>query len=83
MSKKIISMFHSMKGGVLDNDYTLFEDGTVLHEYDRHAYPGGQDIKETMTVDDLSDSIKQRLYDAAKDDNKELVHKILKLDSES
>ena len=33
MDKKAISVSHKMKG-VLDDDYTLYEDGTILHYYD-------------------------------------------------
>jgi hypothetical protein len=36
-----ISSSHTMKG-MLDDDYTLFESGKVLHEFDKHTYPGGQ-----------------------------------------
>jgi hypothetical protein len=78
MDKKAISVSHKMKG-ILDDDYTLYDDGSVLHFYDKHTYPGGQNIEENLTVDDLSTKIKQRLYDAASDENKELVRTILKL----
>ena len=76
--KKVVSKSHKMKG-ILDDDYTLYEDGSVLHFYDKHTYPGGQNIEENLTVDDLSLKIKKRLYDAASVENKELVRKILKL----
>ena len=78
MAKKAISVSHQMKG-ILDDDYTLYDDGSVFHFYDKHTYPGGQNIEEDLTVDDLSAKIKQRLYDAASADNKDLVGKILKL----
>lgn len=81
MDKKAISISSEMKG-MLDDDYTLYDDGTVLHEYDKHTYPGGQNLKETLKAEDLSQSIKERLYKAASDDNKDLVRKILKLDAE-
>ena len=78
MAKKVISVSHQMKG-ILDDDYTLYDDGSVLHFYDKHTYPGGQNINDNLTVDDLSAKVKQGLYDAASADNKELVGKILKL----
>ncbi|MCE9539925.1 MAG: hypothetical protein K8R85_12005 [Bacteroidetes bacterium] len=78
MDKKVISSAHKMNG-VLDDDYTLYEDGAILHFYDNHTYPGGQNIEESLTVDDLSQTIKQRLYDAAIGENKELVRTILRL----
>jgi len=81
MDKKAISTSHKMKGGVLDDDYTLYDDGTILHEYDKHTYPGGQNLKESLTVADLSDELKQRLLEAASDGDKELVRKTLNLDN--
>lgn len=78
MDKKILAVSHNMKG-VLDDDYTLYEDGTVLHYYDKHTYPGGQNIEDNLTVDDLPQSIKQRLYEASSTENKELVKSVLKL----
>lgn len=77
MNKKAISVSHKMKSGILDDDYTLYDDGTILHEYDKHTYPGGQNLKESLTVADLSDEVKQRLLEAALDENKELVRKTL------
>lgn len=78
MAKTAISVSHKMNG-ILDDDYTLYNDGSVLHFYDKHTYPGGQNIEENLTVDDLSAKIKQRLYDAASAENKQQVGEILKL----
>ena len=80
MDKVALSVSHNMKGSILDDDYTLFDDGTILHEYDRHTYPGGQNLKEYLTVDKLSDIVKKRLLDAASAKNKKLVHETLKLE---
>ncbi|MDI9857951.1 hypothetical protein [Flectobacillus roseus] len=77
MNKKTISVSHKMKGGVLDDDYTLYDDGTILHEYDKNTYPGGQNLRDSLTVAELSDEVKQRLLEAASDENKELVRKTL------
>jgi hypothetical protein len=79
MPKRIIAISHNMKG-VLDNNYILYDDGTVLHEYDEHIYPGGQNLNRKMTVDQLSDKVKQRLLEASSEENKDLVRKILKLE---
>lgn len=81
MDKKVISVSHQMKGGLLDDDYTLYDDGTILHEYDKHTYPGGQNLKATLTVAELSDTVKQRLLEASSDENKEIVRKTLNLDN--
>jgi hypothetical protein len=78
MDKIIISESFKMKNG-LDDDYTLYEDGTVLHFYDRNIYPGGQNLKKILSVDDLSDSIKQRILSDTKEENKELARRILKI----
>jgi hypothetical protein len=76
--KRIIAVSQQMKGG-LDNDYTLYDNGEVLHEYDRHIYPNGLNLKETLSVDELSAEVKQRLLSAASDENKELAKRLLKM----
>lgn len=78
MAKKVISISHKMKG-ILDDDYTLYDDGTVLHEYDKHSYQGGQNLTENLTVNDLSEVEKQRLFEATSDENKELVIRLFNL----
>ncbi|SHH92883.1 hypothetical protein SAMN05444671_4334 [Flavobacterium sp. CF108] len=78
MERKAISMSHNMKG-ILDDDYTLYNDGTILHLYDKHTYPGGQNIEEYLTVADLSQALKQRLFNSAKEEDKELVRVVLDL----
>lgn len=75
--KKIISVSHGMKKGVLDDDYTLYEDGTVLHLYDKHTYPGGQNIEDILNGRDLSDKVKNRLLESASEENKTLVRELL------
>ncbi|MCR4030427.1 MULTISPECIES: hypothetical protein [Flavobacterium] len=79
MEKKVISYSHDMKG-ILDDDYTLYDDGTIYHLYDKHSYPGGQNIEEYLTVDQLGYSIKKRLFDSASNENKSIVQTILKLE---
>ncbi len=75
--KKIIAVSHSMKGGVLDDDYTLYDNGEILHEYDKSIYPGGSNLSETLSVDELSLNVKERLLAEASDENKELVRSLL------
>lgn len=76
--KKVILKSYRMKGD-LDDNYTLFENGEVLHEYDRHKYKGGYNLTETLQASNLKPHIKQRLLQEANDDNKELVIKLLNL----
>jgi len=73
-----IAVSNKMKGE-LDDDYTLYENGEVLHEYDKSRYPGGYNLKKTLSTDELSDDVKFRLLEAASTENKELVRKILGL----
>lgn len=78
MDKKTIAYSSKMKGD-LDDDYTLYEDGEILHEYDKHKYPGGYNLKETLTADQLKVDIKERLLSSAKAENKELAKELLGL----
>lgn len=75
---KIIAQSFKMKGD-LDDDYTLYENGEILHEYDRHRYPGGYNLKETLTSEQISNEVKTRLLNAASEEYKALVGKILGL----
>lgn len=63
--------------GDLDDDYTLFENGEILHEYDAHRYPGGQNLKRTLQPSDLKPEVKIRLLTAANEEDKNLVKTIL------
>ncbi|HMG15243.1 MAG TPA: hypothetical protein VK590_07355 [Saprospiraceae bacterium] len=78
MDKKVISVSHKMKG-LLDDEYTLYDDGSVLHKYDKNTYQGGQNFEENLTIDELSEGIKLRLYESASGDYKKLVQKTLKI----
>lgn len=78
MKPRVIAISHKMKGD-LDDDYTLYEDGTVLHEYDRHRYPGGYNLKDTLQAINIREDAKKRLFNAASDENKELAKKLLGL----
>lgn len=77
--KKIIAVSHRMKGGILDDDYTLYDNGEVLHEYDKHTYPGGSNLSRVLSIDELSLEIKERLLSDASDENKEIVKNLLGL----
>lgn len=65
--------------GDLDDDYTLFENGEVLHEYDKHKYPGGYNLQETINASELKHSVKERLLNEASEENKETVRKLLNI----
>ena len=56
MAKKAISVSHKMNG-ILDDDYTLYDNGSVLHFYDKHTYPGGQNINDNLFWDRIPCSL--------------------------
>lgn len=76
---RVIAFSPQIDRNFLDDNYTLHDNGEVLHEYDRSTYPGGQNFKETLSVDQLNENVKKRLLEAASDSDKELVRKILGL----
>lgn len=63
----------------LDSDYTLFEDGSILHEYDAHRYPKGYNLRKNYTADQISGEVKKRLLDAAEPEDREKVRILLGL----
>lgn len=77
---KLIAYSPGTKKGNLDDDYSLFDNGVITHDYDAHTYPGGYNLKRKLSIDDIDDSIKNRLYNNASIENKNLVHKLLKMD---
>jgi hypothetical protein len=46
-----------MKGGVLYDDYTSFDYGTILYEYDKHIYLCGHYLTVIFTITDLTDEV--------------------------
>ncbi len=64
---------------MLDDDYTLYENGEVLHEYDANIYPRGLNKSTTLLAHQLKPEVKQRLLEAANAENIDLVRKLLKL----
>lgn len=77
--KKVIAVLHQMKKGLLDDDYTLYDNGEVLHEFDKSIYPGGQNFKETFSANQLKPEIKERLISKVSDENIELAKNLLGL----
>ncbi len=63
--------------GVLDDDYTLYDNGDVEHFYDQSIYPNAQNKTEWLTAKDLSDKVKDRLIDDASPEYKEQVKELL------
>ncbi|OWK71433.1 hypothetical protein [Pedobacter sp. AJM] len=76
MEKKILAFSSSSRNG-LDDDYTLYDDGQVLHEYDRHIYKGGYGLSETLKASELKPEVKLRLLDKTSETNLILVKQLL------
>lgn len=60
-NKKEIWTYRSMKKGMYDNDYIFYEDGTILHHYDRTI--NKCDIEEYVSPSAISDSEKRKIID--------------------
>ena len=43
--KNVLYHYMSMRKVDLDDDYIFYEDGTIVHHYDKSRYPGGYDLK--------------------------------------
>ncbi len=76
--KRVIAVSQRMKNG-LDDDYTLYDNGEVLHEYDSNIYPSGLNQKATLSADKLSAEVKQRLLEAAGEEHKALAKRLLRI----
>lgn len=79
MERIIISKSSRSKNG-LDDDYTLFEDGEILHEYDANLYPSGLNRSRKLLPEDIKLDVKNRLFESASEEYKNLVKQILGLD---
>lgn len=75
MKKRILAHIQKIRSNLFDDHYTLFNDGSVLHEYGKNIQ--GFDFNEQLNSQDLSPEVKVRLYDAAKEEDKEAVKNIL------
>ena len=76
---KKLSVSNKIRKGELDDDYILYENGDIIHNYDKSRYPGGYNLTEKLTVEQINDEVKTRLINSAKEEDKELVKKILGL----
>lgn len=58
-NNKEIWAYLSMKKGMYDDDFYFYEDGTILHHYDRTMTK--RDIEEYVSPSDMSDSEKEKI----------------------
>jgi len=77
MKKKVIAKSFKTKSGLFDDDYTLYDNGEILHEYDKNAYPGGYNLSEMLSIEQVGDNVKQRLLESSSEENKKIVKEIL------
>ncbi|MBP3248659.1 MAG: hypothetical protein J6M36_12375 [Prevotella sp.] len=74
-NKKQIWAYYSMKKGTYDNDYYFYEDGTILHHYDRTMKK--LDIEEYVSPSDISESEKEQIISKCETEcNQEIVNQI-------
>lgn len=57
--KKQIWAYLSVKKGMYDNDYYFYEDGTILHHYDRTMKK--LDIEEYISPSNIPDEEKEKM----------------------
>ena len=77
MEKRRIAHSFNTKKGTLDDDYTLFDNGEVLHDYDNSPYPGQFNLSETLSLDQVSSKVKDDFMKTASEDDIELVKQLL------
>lgn len=75
MEKRILAHVQKVRSNLFDDHYTLFNDGSILHEYGKNIE--GFDFIEQLKTHELSPEVKVRLYDAAREEDKEEVKKVL------
>lgn len=76
-NKKQVWAYLSMKKGIYDNDYYFYEDGTILHHYDRTMTKW--DIEEYVSPSNISESEKEEILSRCKSEcNQEIVNQIIR-----
>ncbi|MCH7410173.1 hypothetical protein MM239_12265 [Belliella sp. DSM 111904] len=78
MGKKILSSYLQNKSG-LDDDYRLFEDGSIERTYDRSTAPGNFNIQQIIKIEDLKYEIKLKLFENALENDKIKVRQLLNI----
>jgi len=64
----------------LDDNYTLFDDGTVVHKYDTHHIGGkGYDKISVLRAAELNIDVKNRLLKVTREKDIELVKQLLQI----
>ena len=78
MNTTVISTYSRMIG-MLDDEYTLYENGDVKNVFDANPYPGNQNKKRLLIAKELKQEIKEKLLENASEANKEMARFLLDL----
>ncbi len=73
----IWSYFFPMRKGTLDDDYYLYEDGSILHSYDKTQQK--LNIEEYVSADSIPVEKRRAMLEACPDDKYALIKSILRL----
>lgn len=74
-NKNQIWVYLSMKKGIYDNDYYFYEDGTILHRYDRSMKD--YNLESYVSPASISDSDKEKIMaQCLSECSKDIVEKI-------
>ena len=65
----------SIGKGVLDDDYTFYEDGRIFHFYDQSAFKLNQE--KWITADEIADHTKTKILDKCNEEFKGRIKDIL------
>lgn len=66
-----------MRKGILDDDYYFFEDGRILHSYDKTQ--SKLNIEEYVSADSIPVEKRRFMLEACPDDKYALIKSILRL----
>ena len=77
-NNKQIWVYHSMRKGMYDNDYYFYEDGTILHFYDRTMKD--YNLESYVSPASISDSDKEKIMaQCLSECSKDIVEKIKRI----
>ena len=73
MAEELFKIF--IGRGTLDDDYTFYDDGSVLREYDQSAHK--LNLKEEIQASEINDHRKDRLLEKCPAQNEEKLRQLL------
>lgn len=73
----IWSYFFPMRKGTLDDDYYFYEDGSILHSYDKTQQK--LNIEEFVSADSIAIDKRYKMLEACPADKYEIIKSFLKL----